>query len=128
MLDDPQYIIMNLEFGDRSGQRVESTDIATDGKFAVIIYDANEPDNLATYNSSTAGNVQIAYDRKAGRLKALKGTDFDKKILSFDPPILLDTIKVSFTKYDNTFYNFLNREHMLTIELDIADYDPKYRP
>jgi hypothetical protein len=130
MMDDPQYIIMNLEFGNRSGDRVESIDIATDGKFAVIIYDANEPDNLATYNSNTnsAQGAQILYERKPGRLKALKGTDFDKKIITFDPPILLDTFKISFTKYDNTPYNFLNREHMLTFEIDVADYDPKYRP
>jgi hypothetical protein len=130
MMDDPQYIIMNLEFGNRSGDRVESTDLATDGKFAVILYDANEPDNIYTYSSNTSAvqGVQIMYERKPGRLKALKGTDFDKKILTFDPPILLDTFKISFTKYDNTPYNFLNREHMLTFEIDVSDYDPKYRP
>jgi hypothetical protein len=127
MIDDPQYSIMNIEFGNRSAERIESVDDATDGKFAVIIYDANEPDNLSTYNSSTSDSLSLAYDRRPGRLKALKGMDFDKKILLFDPPIILDIIKIQFTKYDNTPYNFLNREHVLTFEMDIADYDPKYR-
>ena len=120
---------MDLEFGNKSAERVESIDIATNRKFAVIIYDSNEPDNIQTYNNSSniLDNVQIQTDRRPGRLKALKGTDFDKKILAFTPPITLDNLKISFFKYNNTLYNFHNREHLLTFELDVADYDPTYR-
>jgi hypothetical protein len=128
MLDDPNYIIMELEFGNKVGERVESTDIATNRKFAVVIYDANEADNIQTYNSNdSTSNVKIQVDRRPGRLKALKGSDFDKKILIFSPPITLDNFKISFYKYDNTYYNFHNREHMLTFEVDVADFDPSYR-
>jgi hypothetical protein len=125
LMDEPQYIIMELEFGNKSADRVESADIATNQKFAIIIYDANEPDNIqSTY--STTGN--ITFDTKRpGRLKALKGSDFDKKIINFEPPITLENFKISFYKYDNSFYQFHNREHLLTFELDVADYDPKYR-
>jgi hypothetical protein len=127
--DDPQYLIMELEFGNRTAERIESVDIATNQKFAVIIYDANEPDNIQTYNSTkdTSGNVQISISRQPGRLKALKGTDFDKKIVTFNPPITLENFKISFYKYNNTLYNFNNREHMLAFEIDTADYDPTYR-
>ena len=124
--DDPKYVIMQLEFGNKSANRIESIDISTNQKFAIIIYDANDPDNIETYNSSNT-NVQLGISRKPGTLKALKGSDFDKKIISFDPPITLENLKISFYKYDNTFYNFHNREHQLTFELDVADYDPKYR-
>lgn len=126
--DDPKYLIMNLEFGNKSADRIESADIATNQKFAIIIYDANDPDNIETYNSATINNpVQFKIERKVGNLKALKGTDFDKKILNFEPPITLENFKISFYKYDNTYYNFHNREHSLTFELDVADYDPRYR-
>ena len=54
-------------------------------------------------------------------------SDFDKKIVTFTPPITLENFKISFYKYDNTYYNFNNREHMLTFEIDVADYDPSYR-
>ena len=120
---------MQLEFGNITAQRAESIDIATNQKFAMIIYDANDPDNIQTYNSTNlaAGYVQIQVDRKAGILKALKGTDFDKKVIVFSPPILIDNLKISFYKYDNTLYNFHNREHMLIFEFDVADYDPTYR-
>jgi len=127
--DDSQYLIMELEFGNKSAERIESTDIASNQKFAVIIYDSNEPDNIQNYNFTNVANssVQIGLSRPPGRLKALKGTDFDKKIVTFTPPITLENFKISFYKYDNTFYNFNNREHMLTFELDVADYDPSYR-
>ena len=127
--DDPQYLIMELEFGNKVAERIESTDIATNQKFAIIIYDANEPDNIQTFNSTTSvsGSIQISTSRPPGRLKALKGTDFDKKIVTFNPPITLENFKISFYKYNNTLYNFNNREHMLAFEMDTADYDPNYR-
>lgn len=129
MKDDPKYIIMQLEFGNKSADRIESSDIATNQKFAVIIYDSNDPDTIQTFNSTLTGGgpVQFKVYQKPGNLKALKGTDFDKKILNFEPPITLENFKISFYKYDNTYYNFHNREHQLTFDLDVADYDPKYR-
>ena len=126
LADDPKYIIMNLEFGNKSADRVESIDIATNQKFAIIIYDSNEPDNIETYNTS-GSSVQIGLSRKPGRLKALKGSDFDKKIINFEPPLTLENFKITFTKYDATPYNFHNREHLLSFEIDVADYDPKFR-
>jgi hypothetical protein len=127
--DDPQYLIMELEFGNRSAERVESTDIVTNQKFAIIIYDSNEPDNIQNYNSNSSSNtsLQIGFSRPAGRLKALKGTDFDKKIVTFNPPITIENFKITYYKYDDTLYNFNNREHLLTFEIDVADYDPTYR-
>ena len=126
LIDDPMYIIMNLEFGNKSADRIESIDIASNQKFAVIIYDTNDPDNIDTYPLDNT-NVQAGVFRRPGRLKALKGSDFDKKVLDFDPPFTLENFKVSFSKYDNTPYNFHNREHVLIFEIDVAEYDPKYR-
>jgi hypothetical protein len=126
LTDDPTYIIMDLEFGNKSADRIESVDVASNQKFAVVIYDANEPDNIETFNVNTT-NVQVSASRKPGRLKALKGSDFDKKIITFEPPITVENFKISFYKYDNTLYDFHNREHLLTFEVDVADYDPKYR-
>ena len=127
--DDPKYIIMQLEFGNKSADRIESSDIATNQKFAIIIYDSNDPDNVQTYNTTTSSTdpVQLSISRQPGNLKALKGADFDKKILVFEPPITLENFKISFYKYDNSYYDFHNREHLLTFDLDVADYDPKYR-
>jgi hypothetical protein len=128
LLDDPKYIIMKLDFGknaNMSAERIESIDVATNRKFAMIIYDANEVDNIQTYNATTDSTayVKIKVDRKPGRLKALKGSDFDKKIIYFTPPVNVDNFNISFFKYDNTPYDFHNREHMLTFELDVIDHN-----
>ena len=127
--DDPKYTIMNLEFGTITAQRTESIDIATNQKFACIIYDANDPDNIQSFDSSTrlSDNVTLQTDRRPGSMKALKGTDFDKKIITFTPPITIENLNVSFYKWDNSLYNFNNREHLLVFEFDVADYDPMYR-
>ena len=128
LLDDPKYVIMQLDFGrnaNLSAERIESIDIATNRKFAMIIYDANDPDNIQTYSTTTGNNdsIKLKIDRKAGNLKALKGSDFDKKIINFSPPINVDSFNISFLKYDNTPYDFHNREHMLTFELDVIDHN-----
>jgi hypothetical protein len=119
---------MKLDFGknaNMSAERIESIDVATNRKFAMIIYDANEVDNIQTYNATTDSTayVKIKVDRKPGRLKALKGSDFDKKIIYFTPPVNVDNFNISFFKYDNTPYDFHNREHMLTFELDVIDHN-----
>jgi hypothetical protein len=127
--DDPKYVIMNLEFGVITAQRTESIEISTNQKFACIIYDANDPDNIQTFNNSVNSSepVSLQTDRRPGNLKALKGSDFDKKVITFTPPITIESLNVSFYKWDNTLYNFNNREHLLVLELDVADYDPTYR-
>ena len=126
--DDPKYIIMEVEFGGNTAERIESIDTATNQKFAVVIYDANEPDNIQTFNSTTnGGSVTMSISRPPGRLKALKGSDFDKKVIKFEPSITLENFKISFYKYDNTYYDFHNREHLLSFEFDVAEYNPENR-
>jgi hypothetical protein len=129
IIEDPKFIIMELEFGNNSAERVESNYKNTNQKFAVIIYDANEPDNIYTYNTQTdvSGNVKLGIVKPPGRLKALKGSDFDKKIIEFPLPILIENFKIIFTKYDGKPYNFNNREHLLIFELSVVEFDPKYR-
>lgn len=125
--DDPNYIIMQLEIDNNGTERVESADIATNQSFAVVLYDSNTPDTIQTYNSSSAtDNVTLKVDRNPGLLKSLKGTDFDKKVVTFAPSTSIENIKVSFFKYDNTPYNFHNRENLLIFEIDVADHDSKY--
>jgi hypothetical protein len=129
MIDDPKYLIMEIELGNNYAERIESINKSTNQKFAIVIYDSNEPDNIFSYNSEQTDTsaVRLNVIRPPGRLKALKGSDFDKKIIEFNVPLLIENFKITFTKYDGTPYNFLNREHVLVFELHVVEFDPKYR-
>lgn len=123
LLDDPNYLIMELSIGNNLLNRIESTNLSTDNKFCVVLYDMNDPDNIQSYNSESNiyNPANLTIDRKQGRLKALKGTDFDKKIINFNPPIIIENIKITFYKYGNILYDFNNREHLLIFEVDTIE-------
>jgi hypothetical protein len=129
LLDYPNYLIMDLSVGRNSMNRNESLDKNINNSFCVILYDANDPDNIETVNINKGmyEPLSIRINRKQGNLKALKGTDFDKKIIKFDPPIIIENLEVKFYKYNNEPYNFNNREHMLSFELITAEFDPRYK-
>ena len=78
--------------------------------------------NSGTHNSS--------YQRTPGNLKAMKGTDFDKKLIEFAQPIsqIFDlSIRFSkFTKFSqgslNELYDFKGKEHLLLFEITCSDF------
>jgi hypothetical protein len=39
----------------------------------------------------------------------------------------MESFSISFYKYDNTPYDFMGREHLLTFELEVAEFDPSSR-
>jgi hypothetical protein len=129
LTDYPNYIVMELNIGKNGMSRNESLDKAINNKFCIILYDANDPDNIDT-SILTKGYydpVISRINRKAGNLKSMKGTDFDKKVIKFDPPVIIENLEIVFYKYNNELYDFHNREHLLTFDLITADFDPRYK-
>ena len=120
LLDDPKYLVMELDFNGNSATRLIQGDGVANGKFASIIYDSNDPDVVnqsPQYHSG--GKVLSRTTKHAGRVKALKGQDFDKKIYNFSPPIDIQSVWVKFWKWTKGNgsiekpYDFKNREHLL---------------
>lgn len=129
LTDYPNYIIMELNIGKNTMSRNESLDKNINNKFCIVLYDANDPDVIDT---STNSKGQYDYttpksNKKPGNLKSMKGTDFDKKVIKFDPPVIIENIEIIFYKNNNELYNFHNREHLLTFDLITADFDPRYK-
>ena len=127
--DYPNYIILDLSIGRNSMNRNESIDKSINNSFCIILYDANDPDNIETINvtKTDSSSIKCKVGRKVGNLKSLKGTDFDKKIIIFDPPIIIENLDITFSKYNNELYDFHNREHILTFDVITADFDPRYK-
>ena len=127
--DYPNYIIMELNIGKNTMSRNESLDKNINNKFCIVLYDANDPD---TVDNSINSKGQYDYittktNKKPGNLKSMKGTDFDKKVIKFDPPVIIENIEIIFYKSNNELYNFHNRDHLLTFDLITADFDPRYK-
>ena len=123
LMDDPNYIIMDVEIGSSSLGRLETRNIDTNNKFAVVLYDANDTDVVQTINKSknSTDSPKMYTTRKPGRLKSLKGTDFDKKVITFVPRITIENFNIVFTKSGNQPYDFHNREHALIFQIDVCD-------
>lgn len=132
--NDPDFVIMSLELGDETMDRVTSLDQGLDHQFAVLIFDANSPETLQDLSGTTTnvGGVDYlegpiskgTFWRSPGNVKALKGYDFDTKKFSFRPAkAKVASIMVKFTKFGMKpggvprFYNFGGREHTLVFEM-----------
>ena len=129
LTDTPKYCILTFgEYGNEA-DRIESTNETLDKGFATLVFDANtadvvfrEPEAITPppgTGTSNWGSLLF----KPGMLKAIKGADFDPKVLSFGPAPLaeLNGLSISFKKYNGDLYDFHGKEHMLVFQISAND-------
>lgn len=79
--------------------------------------------------TGNSGSINVNYNKAPGMLKALKGYDFDKKVIDFPQPIAqLFNINIRFSKFSNLgkgddkeLYDFKGKEHLLLFEITCGD-------
>ena len=77
-----------------------------------------------------SGAQNTVYQKTPGNLKAMKGTDFDKKYIEFTQPVAqLYDMSIRFSKFtkwtqgtENELYNFHGKEHLLLFEISCSDF------
>ena len=106
--------------------RIESNTAQLDKAFGTILFDANAADwwltgrDYANANSTTGSIKNLK--KGGGFLKAIRGSDFDKKIFTFHPPdASMESLEVSFRKMNGDFYNFHGREILLIFTIICKD-------
>jgi hypothetical protein len=136
--NDPDYVIMSVQLNQNKMDRITSLDDGIDKRFAVLLFDNNNPETLHDLSGTTVTVDGVKYLsgpttkgtfwRDAGAAKPIKGYDFDTKKLSFKPPLgKVSTITVQFTKFGYRpggapeLYNMEGREHLLLLELNATD-------
>ena len=90
--------------------------------------------NVDNYNTKqlvgNTGNQNVSYNKPPGQLKAMKGADFDRKIVEFPQPVAqIFDLNVRFTKFtklgsqglDDELYDFHGKEHLLLFEITCSD-------
>ncbi len=105
-------------------------------------YRANHkyPENRSSQNNNNiqqltgnTGNQNVNFDKGPGMLKAMKGTDFDRKLVEFPQPIAqIFNMNIRFTKFtqlglgfnsrETELYDFAGKEHLLIFEITCSDF------
>ena len=91
-------------------------------------YDSNFTDTKQLVGNS--GSINTSYNKPPGQLKAMKGADFDRKIVEFPQPVAqIFDMNIRFTKFskgaigsDEELYNFHGKEHLLLFEITCSDF------
>lgn len=127
LTDSPLYCILSFSEHSSEGDRVESTNDTLNKSFAILVFDANAPDVVfrAPENPApgTGSSNWSSLLQKPGMLKAIKGPDFDSKVLSFGPAPLaeLTGITICFRKFNGDLIDFHNRNHVLIFSIKCND-------
>lgn len=129
LTDAPKYVILTFGEHGNEADRLESTNPTIDKGFATLVFDANSPDVVFREPTNPAPDPGEGTSNwnslliKPGVLKAIKGSDFDSKILSFGPAPLaeLTGLTICFKKYNGDLYDFHGREHLLVFQIGCND-------
>ena len=93
-------------------------------------YDADANRSEVKQLTGNSGSQNVSYNKPPGQLKAMKGADFDRKIVEFPQPVAqIFDIAIKFTKFsklegiprDADLYNFHGKEHLLLFEITCSD-------
>lgn len=129
LVNTPKYVILSL--GENGGEidRIESTATSLDKGFATLVFDANAPevvfrepeDTLPAPGTGTSDWSSLL--NKPGMMKAIKGADFDPKIISFGPAPLaeLNSLTIKMTKMNGDLYDFHGKDHLLVFSFKCED-------
>ena len=80
--------------------------------------------------TGNSGSQNMNYNKPPGQLKAMKGADFDRKIIEFPQPVAqIFDINIRFSKFakdlgkghEDELYNFHGKEHLLLFEITCGD-------
>lgn len=79
--------------------------------------------------SGNSGTQNMSYNKPPGQLKAMKGSDFDRKIVMFPQPVAqIHTLSFRFSKFskggigsEEELYDFHGKEHLMLFEITCSD-------
>lgn len=76
------------------------------------------------------GSQNVSYNKPPGQMKAMKGADFDRKIVEFHQPVAqIYNMNIRFSKFTKLYsrgspselYDFHGKEHLLLFEITCSD-------
>jgi len=134
LVDTPKYVILQLGASSSNYlDRIESGTPTLNTGFATLVFDANPPEVVFREPASnpTPGEGNSDFGTlltKPGYLKAIKGQDFEAKVISFVTPVSeISSITIQMRNTNGDFYDFHGQDHLLIIQLNANDINTGYR-
>jgi hypothetical protein len=127
LTDTPKYVILTIGDYGNEADRLESTNDTLNTGFATLVFDANTSDVVFRSPSAdpagTGASNWASLLNKPGITKAIKGADFETKVISFGPAPLaeLNGFTLTFKKYNGDLYDFHGKEWMLIFQFGAND-------
>jgi hypothetical protein len=93
-------------------------------------YDADTNRKEVKQLTGNSGAQNVSFNRPPGQLKAMKGADFDRKVVEFPQPVAqIFDLAIRFSKFtrlegiprDADLYDFHGKEHLLLFEITCSD-------
>ena len=119
-------VLQDLSSGTAMGT-VDSFANSANNKRSFLVDNSNLDENVLL--SGNVGNFNSVDFRQPGMVRAMKGYDFDQKIIKFPQPMSsLSHLNIRFTKFskshigsDEELYDFHGKEHFLLFEVKCED-------
>jgi len=114
-------------------------DVSSGRSVSTINSISSSNNNIGTFVDNTGNGVEVltgnsgsqnvSYSKPPGMLKAMKGSDFDRKVVEFPQPVAqIYNLNLRFTKFskgavgsEEELYNFHGKEHLLLFEITCGD-------
>lgn len=124
-------VLQDMSSGSNSSPIVNSSGAQQNANCTTYLMNNDSVNEINTVQLGGNTGVQnTPYQKNPGNLKAMKGTDFDRKIIEFPQPVAqIHKMALRFTKFTKwsqgtreELYNFHGKEHLLLFEIKCSDH------
>lgn len=122
-------VLQEISSGSNNSPIINSAGAQQNSNCTTYLMNSTNGPNI-TYLGGNSGSQNTIYQKTPSNLKALKGADFDRKIIEFNQPIAqIFDMSIRFSKFtkwtqgsSEELYNFHGKEHLLLFEITCSDF------
>ena len=124
-------VLQDMSSGSNSSPIINSSGAQQNSNCTTYLMNNDSENEINTIQlGGNTGMQNTPFQKNPGNLKAMKGTDFDRKIIEFPQPVAqIHQMAVRFTKFtkwaqgtNEELYDFHGKEHLLLFEITCSDF------
>ena len=124
-------VLQEMSSGSNNNPIINSSGAQQNANTTTYLMHNDLADEINTIQlGGNTGVLNTPYQKNPGNLKAMKGTDFDKKLIEFPQPVAqIYKMALRFSKFTKwtqgskaELYDFHGKEHLLLFEITCSDF------